>query len=202
MFTYYNLKCSTFGLLLFFSILNISVATLASGIKKIEPLTDLKLITGKTINLIENKKIKMIAFIALGTKCPLGRKYAPIVNQMEDDKLFGQVGAKIVYLAVGAHDTKASVKKEILDFNIRSMVIYDSSQSLSKKLGLTTTTEVVLVNLLTSEVAYQGAIDDGINFEATKKPKNHYLRDAILATSKGITPTITRTEAFGCAITY
>ena len=157
---------------------------------------------GKWIEFKQNKEAPLLAFIAMGTKCPIVRKYIPIINKLLLRPEFQSKKVVIYYLALDSHDSLASLIEEKNKFKILSPILLDLDQTMTKALGLKTSSEVSLVDLHNKKIQYVGAVDDGINFDMTKKPKHFYFLDALTALLSGKTPVITHTPAFGCAITF
>lgn len=137
-------------------------------------------------------------FIAYGSRCPIMRKYMPVINELEKNPAFLSQKIKIHLLFQKGRDSLDELKKERRDFSIHPVMLIDSDHSFIKELGLTISSEVALVDLKKKEILYQGAINNGINFDLSMKASKHYLIDAVKAVGDKKDPVVKKTKAYGC----
>lgn len=145
------------------------------------------------------KQHDFLILITLGPDCPISQKYMHTLRNM-----YSKYGDKIEFLGIVPSSFEALEMNEFkTQYAIPFDLKLDTNNSICKKFNLKVTPEIVLINK-EREIHYQGAIDNWF-YELGKsrlKVTEHYLEDAIESILKGNTPTIQKTEAIGCFISY
>lgn len=129
----------------------------------------------------------------LSTDCPVAMQYTPRLN-----KLAQQFGKKIAFEALFPNEGESvdAVGKYAKERGYTFSCELDPGGKVARSTGVTHVPTAVLVDA-TGKVVYRGAIDD--NRDGTRV-KRTYLKDAIEAVLTGKTPTVGRTEPFGCLL--
>jgi thiol-disulfide isomerase/thioredoxin len=142
---------------------------------------------------------KAVLYIFFLEDCVICQSYTPEIN-----KLHKTYGEDLEFLLIFPnHRSKDGTiaefrKKYKIDIPYKT----DHYKTLSGKLGVKVTPEVVLTDAA-GQIVYQGAIDDAFVSPGKKrKAKNHYLHDAIEAFLQKKKPDPSLTQAVGCFINY
>jgi hypothetical protein len=132
--------------------------------------------------------------------CPLSKKYGPRIASIEDE--YATRGVEFVYLNLSGHNDAEQVEKEIAGYGFDGRYVHDPKSKLGPELGVTSTTEVFVLDSARTLV-YRGAIDDqyGIGY-ARQSPRETYLRDALDAVLDGRPVEMAATTAPGCALKF
>jgi thiol-disulfide isomerase/thioredoxin len=139
-----------------------------------------------------------VAFVFLGTECPVARQYLPRLKELHTEYnaqgiafvgVYSDVGMTVFRMATHAHD-------EDLPF----LVVQDVDQKLANSLEVQVTPEVVLLDAELNRV-YQGAIDNQFQRHGRRVAavENH-LADALAALVAGKRPERDYVPASGCPI--
>ena len=144
------------------------------------------------------KERKALVVAVTSTSCPLSKKYLPTLVKLEKD--YGAKGVGFLLLDPIATDTAEEIQKQLAAAGFQGPCFHDKDGTHAKMLGLTTTTEVFVIDP-TRTVVYRGAIDDqyGLGY-STDAPKHTYLKDALEAVLAGREPTVRATTAPGCIL--
>jgi predicted transcriptional regulator len=152
-------------------------------------------------NIIEtSKKARVFVFYSYLAGCPIVEKYVP--DLLEIKKKYGNK-VIIVNLASSVHakDEIEKTIKHIEKTKNKFPLVIDDNSVLAKSLNITTSSTVVVVDLLNYRVKYKGRIDDRITLSYEKpKAQSLYLIDAIDSVLKNKKILVSETEAFGCEI--
>ena len=141
---------------------------------------------------------KALVIAVTSASCPISKKYLPTLAKLE--KEYGAKGVGFLLLNPIATDSADDIKKQLAATEFQGPYFHDKDGSHAKTLGLTTTTEVFVIDP-TRTMVYRGAIDDqyGIGY-STDAPKHTYLKDALDAVLSGKEPAVRATNAPGCAL--
>ena len=146
----------------------------------------------------ELKDRKALVVAVTSASCPLSKKYLPTLAKLE--KEYGAKGIGFILLNPIATDSADDIKKQLAASEFQGPYFHDKTGVHAKTLGLTTTTEVFVIDPSRTMI-YRGAIDDqyGIGY-STDAPKHTYLKDALDAVLAGKEPIIRATNAPGCVL--
>ena len=150
----------------------------------------------KRHGLDEYKEDKLVVVIFLTNSCPVSRAYEDRILSFARD--YQEQGVQVVGINVNNLPDdrldKMKIRAEEKGFNFP--YLYDPSQKIARAYRARVTPHVyVLDNKRT--IAYMGAIDDN-----ARKPKRHYLRDAVDSLLAGEKPDRPETLQRGCSILY
>lgn len=196
-----------FPAILLIPVLLASLPLAAKEAPEIATLTKLDLpdTTGKLHRLEDLKKAKAIVLAYTGPGCPLAELYADRVNRIARDS--GPKGVVVLGVNSSPGDTVEGLEAFRREFRLTFPVLRDEDQRLARQLGVTRTTEVLLIRP-DGRILYRGSLDDqytlGKRSMGIRKlaPEKHYLLDALEDHLAGRPVRLSKTEAVGCAITF
>lgn len=175
------------------------LAPVQAGVGRRVPDVKGSTIDGKEFQLSKALKDRKALVIAVtSASCPLSKKYLPTLAKLEKD--YGAKGVGFLLINPIATDTNEEILKQLQGTPFQGAYFHDKDGSITKTLGLTTTTELLVVDPAQS-IIYRGAIDDqyGLGY-STDVPKNDYLKDALDAVLTGKEPAVRATDAPGCIL--
>lgn len=131
-------------------------------------------------------------------ECPIARLLLPRLAELERE--FGPRGVRFLAIDPNAHDTAADIEARRHAVGVGFPILRDPLHIVSDQLGVTRTTEVLLLGP-DYGVIYRGATDDQYTEGARRPaPTANWLRDAISAALEGDAPAIPKTDPDGCLI--
>ena len=141
---------------------------------------------------------KALVVAVTSSSCPISKKYLPTLAKLEKD--YGSKGVGFLLLNPIATDSAEDIAKQLTAAEFKGPYFHDKNGSHTKTLGLTTTTEVFVIDP-SRTIVYRGAIDDqyGIGY-SIDAPKRTYLKDALDAVMAGKEPAVRATTAPGCSL--
>lgn len=171
---------------------SVSSAGLTGETMTLRGLDDREVIVGK------GSQSRWTVLCFLGTECPLAKLYGPRLQRLADE--FADQGIAFVGVMSNSQDSPA----ECLEYaNVHSLdfpVVKDVEQRVADMFAATRTPEVVVIDR-SRQISYRGRIDDqyqpGV---AREQPKQHDLRDALLALISGEIVSTPETVPVGCII--
>jgi hypothetical protein len=152
---------------------------------------------GKKVMLSDLTSTNGLVLIAHSAECPIVRRYTKKIEEIRST--IGKQQVNLVYLNTFDKDQKQIVEKYRNEYKVETPIFYDDQNSVTHALKLERTSEAVYVDQK-GNVVYRGAIDDGLDYEASRPSQNQYLMKAVqsqLAQSKVILPYV---PAKGCAL--
>jgi len=169
------------------------------------PLANIKMmdITGKKVSLNDVKMENGLLVNFSCNTCPWVVAWQDRYNALSDLSLANKIGFITINpnsrnrekIGEGIDDMKEFSNK--YDHNF--LYTIDKESKLARAFGATSTPHIYLFNG-DGKLVYRGAIDD--NARRPKKVKKTYLVDAIKATGKDKSITISETKALGCSIKF
>lgn len=132
------------------------------------------------------------------TDCPISNRYAPEIQRLESR--FGQQ-VRFVLVYPVASDSAAVVRAHVKKFAYSSEAVRDTAQELVKRIGITITPEVAVLDAK-SRLVYRGRIDDRY-LELGKERSQPTVRDlekALEAVVAGKPVAARETQAVGCIL--
>ena len=141
--------------------------------------------------------LTLTVFVFTTSDCPISNRYAPEVQRLAS--VFGSQ-AKFVLVYPVAADTSPVIDEHKKKFGYTFEHVRDTEQKLVKRIGVTVTPEVAVMNGDT--VLYRGRIDDRyveLGRERAR-PTTHDLEDALKAAIAGTPIARKETRAVGCIL--
>ncbi len=131
-------------------------------------------------------------------ECPIARLLLPRLAALERE--VAPRGVRFLGVDPNAHDSAAAIDERRATVGVRFPILRDPTHAVCDRLGVTRTTEVVLLNDA-FEVVYRGAVDDQYTEGARRPaPTATWLVDAIEAVLAGAEVPVARTEPQGCLL--
>ena len=159
-------------------------------------LTD---VNGRLHTQAEIKNAKAAVFFFIATECPISNRYAPEINRVVAD----YTAKNLVFYAVQSDPdlTVADARAHTQGYGYKLPVLFDPSQQLASKFGVTLTPTVVVVSPA-GTMFYRGRIDNryldlGKYRNAGIKPDLRLALDALDA-GRPVSEPVTKT--IGCAL--
>tara|TARA_Y100001960_G_scaffold79245_1_gene84690 strand:- start:4610 stop:6340 length:1731 start_codon:yes stop_codon:yes gene_type:complete len=156
-------------------------------------------ITGKEVALADYPDVELLAFIFLGTECPIGNSYIPQLNELS--KTYSKEQVRFVIINANLADSAEEIKKHALEYKLRIPVLIDKQQVSVDIFGASRTPEVFVLDRRRT-IRYAGRIDDRIGYRFKREDaRRSDLKEAIneLLDSKPVS--VATTEPEGCRIT-
>jgi len=199
------MRSRNFTCLMLVLFLAIGLASSASA-EKTEPVeigSQIKELTFKDIRYLPrslddlgDRKAYVVMFT--NTTCPLVKRYLPTIKRL--DEKYGE-DVQFVLMNVGPGDSIIDMSEFAVEHEISFPSVKDDDGSCVKKLGVTRTPEVVVLDA-DHRIRYRGRINDQYRIGgALPKATNEYLIDAIDALLAGDEVKVKQTTVDGCLIT-
>jgi peroxiredoxin len=87
---------------------------------------------------------KGIVIISQGNGCPIVRKNVPYLRDLKEK--YGSQGVEFLMINANPQDDRASLKKEMSDYNFNVPVLKDESQIVARSLGIERTAEALVID--------------------------------------------------------
>lgn len=168
------------------------------GVGRLVPNLRLTDLNGKSFQLgdFANRSVTVIAFT--NTSCPLCKKYAPSLGQIE--KQFADRNVQFVFVNPTASDKAENIRAVIESQGLQGPYVRDADGVVARAVGATHTTDVIVLDSHRT-VIYRGAVDDQYGFEySLDAPRHEYLKLAIRAAIDRRPLLVSATEAPGCPL--
>ncbi len=144
----------------------------------------------------KDKKAFVLAFTTNG--CPLAERYLSVLQRLEKD--FRSKGVQFLAINVGADDSILDLASQAVEHEIEFPFVKDWDGSCARKLGITRTPTVVILDDKYA-LLYRGRIDDQYRLSGNRKePSREDLREAIGEFLAGKQISVTETAVDGCLI--
>ncbi len=159
------------------------------------PITE---IHGNKTTVFDYQQDHLLVIAVTNTTCPLCRKYAPKLVELE--KMYASRGVKFLYVNPTSQSDTQAMTQMIDSVGFQGTYVIDPQNALIEILDAHTTTETYLVSKA-GQIVYRGAVDDqfGIGY-AKDAASSTFLKDAIESQLTGTMPLVTTTEAPGCML--
>jgi hypothetical protein len=151
--------------------------------------------------LYRNSDAKAIVIISQGNDCPIIQKYSSIINDLKNK----YESDKIHFFLINANqqDTRQAIIEEAKSYNFKIPILMDPSQLVTESLGITRTSEAVVINPIGWKIMYRGSISDRLDYGVDKQNARHnYLDDILGAIVKNKRIESNAVAAKGCLISF
>jgi mono/diheme cytochrome c family protein/thiol-disulfide isomerase/thioredoxin len=153
----------------------------------------------REISFADLKDKKAIVLVFMGTECPIGNSFLPVLAGLHKDC----AGKGVAFLGVNSNlqDTPARVAAHARDNEIPFPVLKDVGNRLADRLEAKRTPEALVLDPA-GRVLYRGRIDDqfGIGYSRPNKPTRRDLAEAIEEVLAGKAVSVPATPVAGCLI--
>ena len=182
--------------------LGIVSSTDISGTLASDPTWELADIDGKIHKPFDDESTRGIALVFISTDCPIANSYQPLLQHLAEG--YEKDGIRFFMIHPNPEVTADQVRKHASEFKIKSPVIIDSNQTISRRVGATVTPQAFVFARGQKTPIYQGRIDN--LYAAYGKKRNvattRDLAEALDAMVAGRPAKTSKTEAVGCFISY
>lgn len=153
---------------------------------------------GKSHKLSDFSKNKGVVIAVTSTSCPLSKKYLPTLVKLARE--FSPPEIAFILINPTPTDKDSAVKEAAKQLGSHGFYVHDKSGELVNALGLTSTTDALLLDSART-ILYHGAIDDQYGFGySLDAPRKHYLLPAITEYLNARPVIVKATEAPGCKL--
>jgi hypothetical protein len=149
--------------------------------------------------LFYDKQAKAIVVMIHGNGCQIVRSILPDYKALRDE--YESKGVRFLMLNANLQDTRATIASEAAEWGIDMPILIDSAQIIAPSLNVTRTGEVLIINPVSREISYRGAINDRVHFERQKKEASeHYVKNALDAVLAGKSVALSEVKSVGCIV--
>lgn len=157
--------------------------------------------TGEFHELYRYSDAKAVVIISQGNDCPIIQKFTRRIEEI--NSIYGKKNVKILLMNSNIQDDRESIINEAKSYEFNLPIMMDRSQLVAETLGITRTSEAVVLDPRNWKIVYRGSIDDRLGYGVDKqKANNNYLTDVLDTMLKGDEVKVTAVPAKGCLITF
>jgi|GEM_PF-250450 len=154
---------------------------------------------GKQIAFSDFNDAKAVAVVFLGTECPIGNAYVPILNELQ--KKYSEKGLQVVAVNSNLSDDTKSIATHVKEFQVGFPVLVDGQQIVADLFGARRTPEALVLDRR-RQICYRGRIDDRFGYTYKRaKARRHDLEEAVKEVLASKKVSVAETEPAGCIIT-
>lgn len=155
--------------------------------------------SGEQVALSDFNDGNAVVVVFLGTSCPIGNAYVPVLNDLQ--KRYEDQGVRVLGINANLTDDADEVAAHARDFELTFPMLNDENQIVADLFAAERTPEAFIVSRR-GNVLYRGRIDDRFGYTHRRaKPKRHDLEEALKEVLAGKEVTKAEVEADGCLIT-
>ncbi|MEM6690255.1 MAG: redoxin domain-containing protein [Planctomycetota bacterium] len=171
-----------------------------AGVGQLIPDFEYEDVFGQVGKLSDHKKSHGVVIAMTGTGCPLCKKYAPTLAQIERD--YRESGVAFVFINPNESEELDELREEVERLKLGGCYVRDGKKKIARVLDVKTTTEVFVLDR-SRTLVYRGAVDDqyGIGY-ALDSPRINYLRDALDGLLNENESFVRATSSPGCEMFY
>ena len=168
------------------------------GVGRFVPDLSFTDINGNRHKLSDFRDAKALVIAVTSTGCPLCRKYAPTLRDIE--KTYREKGVRFIFVNPFESESIDKQKQSIEALGLTGPYVRDTDEKIVRTLAAISTTETFVLDAART-VVYRGAVDDQYGFAyALNAPRQSHLIDALDAVLAGTTPAIAATSSPGCEL--
>jgi peroxiredoxin len=155
--------------------------------------------TGKQIALSDFNEAKTLVVVFLGTQCPIGNSYVPLLGDLQ--QRFQDQSVQVIGINSNLSDTAESIAQHVADFKVSFPVLVDKDQVAADLFGARRTPEAFVLDRR-RHIRYRGRIDDRFGYTFKRdEARQEDLENALKEMLAGKRVTIAEVEPEGCLIT-
>ncbi|HQR09596.1 MAG TPA: redoxin family protein [Gemmatales bacterium] len=162
------------------------------------PTASIEKLDGQSVSFRSAAGDRTTVVVFLSPECPVSNGYVPVLKKMSEEAFGKEVNWIVVYPEAISREKVATHAKE---FQLPGTASRDASGDLARQLAVSMVPEVVV---LTKEgkVVYRGRIDDRYTRRggSAREPRQHDLKDVLLAVQAGKTPAKSYIQPVGCPL--
>ncbi|MGZ3700258.1 MAG: redoxin domain-containing protein [Bdellovibrionota bacterium] len=154
---------------------------------------------GKSHELFRLTDKRAIVIIAQLDGCPIIQKSYPAIEALK--KKFSPLGVEFLFINASPQDDRKSIQQEKATYGFSLPVLRDESRTIADSLGLTRSTEAVVIVPGIWKIVYRGAIDNRFDYHGERTAGvQAYLYDAISSVLDDKPVRVPESTAKGCNI--
>jgi peroxiredoxin len=139
-----------------------------------------------------------LVLVFMGTECPIGNRYLPVLDALQQKYQDGRVQVLLVY--ANPADTAEDVARHVQQFQTKLPALIDKEQMLLRVAGAARTPEVVVLDAR-RVIRYQGRIDDRFGYDYQREtPQRADLELAVAEVLERKEVSVPQTTVAGCLI--
>ncbi|MEO8493588.1 MAG: redoxin domain-containing protein [Planctomycetota bacterium] len=155
--------------------------------------------TGKQVALSDFKEAKTLVVVFLGTQCPIGNAYVPVLGDLQ--QRYQDQGVQVIGINSNLSDSAESVAKYVEEFKVSFPVLVDKDQVAVDLFGARRTPEAFVLDRR-RHIRYRGRIDDRFGYTFKRdEARDEDLENALKEVLAGKPVTLAEVEPEGCLIT-
>lgn len=156
---------------------------------------------GNFHELYRHQDAKAIVIISQSNDCPINQKYSNIIAKISET--YSKQKIVFYYLNSSLGDDRDSIIKEAKEYNLNFPILMDKSQIVANALGITRSSEAIVIDPNGWKILYRGAISDQLDYGADKQiAQNNYLNDVLNSIVKNESIKTVAIPAKGCLISF
>ena len=155
--------------------------------------------SGREVALSDFNDARTLVVVFLGTQCPIGNAYVPVLNDLQNR--YGKQGVQVLAINSNLSDNAESVAKHVKEFEVDFPVLVDDRQVVADMFAARRTPEAFVLDRR-RVIQYRGRIDDrfGYTYKRAKARRND-VEEAVKELLAGKDISIAETKLAGCVIT-
>ena len=159
-------------------------------------------IEGKTHRPFEDESTRGIVLVFISTDCPIANSYQPLLQRLAN--AHSKNGIRFFLIHPHPDLTVEQARRHASEFKVKTPVVIDSQQTISRRVGATITPQAFVVVRGQEEPVYQGRIDNLYAGYGKKRTSatTHDLADALDAVAANQPVARPKTKPVGCYISY
>ena len=155
--------------------------------------------SGDEIALSDFNEAKTLVVVFLGTQCPIGNSYVPVLADLQEK--YADQKLQVIAINSNLTDDAESVAKYVSDFKVEFPVLVDERQIVADLFGARRTPEAFVLDRR-RHIRYRGRIDDRFGYTYKRdKARRSDVEEAVKELLADTKVSIAETEPAGCVIT-
>ncbi|MEL6105730.1 MAG: hypothetical protein AAFU85_06835 [Planctomycetota bacterium] len=150
----------------------------------------------------QEKSVRAVALVFISTDCPIANSYQPLLRRLAD--AFEPKGIRFFLVHPTAGLSIEDARSHRDEYGIRSPVVVDADQSLTRAVNATVTPQAIIFTRDVQDAVYRGRIDN--RYATFGKKRNvattSEFADALSDIVAGREVAVRETKAVGCLISF
>jgi mono/diheme cytochrome c family protein/peroxiredoxin len=144
---------------------------------------------------------RAVVLITQANSCTIVRNMASTIRALQQQ--YAHRGVEFLMLNSTPSDRREDIVAEAKEYGLGLPILMDTNQLVGEQLGVTRTSEAIVIDPGTRRIVYRGAIDDRVTYERQRADAEHtWLKDALDAMLAGRPVTVGQHPAAGCLISF
>ncbi len=144
---------------------------------------------------------RAVVLITQMNGCTIVRNIATTIKALRER--YANKGVEFLMLNSTPSNRREDIIAEAKEYGLDLPILMDSNQLVGEQLGVTRTSEAIVIDPRTWRIVYRGAIDDRVTYERQRTRAEHtWLRDALDAVLADQPVRVSQHPAAGCLISF